>query len=109
MPDPRPNPSDVRKNQAASRFVLDVDGRTAFIDFRETPWGEYSMTHTEVPKELEGHGIGSALVTGALDRVREEGATVLPHCPFVHAWIRRHPDYVGVVSERYRRRDDLLT
>jgi uncharacterized protein len=51
------------------------------------------FTHTEVEPDLEGQGIGGALVRGALDDVREQGLPVLPICPFVQSWMRRHPEY----------------
>ena len=51
------------------------------------------LTHTEVEEALEGQGVGGILVRGALDHVRTQGLRVLPLCPFVHAWMARHPDY----------------
>ena len=54
------------------------------------------FTHTEVDLSLEGQGIGGALVRGALDHVRNLGLRVLPICPFVQAWMARHPDYMDL-------------
>jgi len=51
------------------------------------------FTHTEVDSAYEGQGVGGALVRGALDDVRTQDVKVLPLCPFVQGWIRRHPDY----------------
>jgi predicted GNAT family acetyltransferase len=58
---------------------------------------------TEVPEALEGQGIGSALARGALDDVRAQGLQVIPLCPFVAAFIRRHPEYLDLVSPVSRR------
>ncbi len=58
-----------------------------------------TMTHTEVDPELEGQGIGGELVRQALDDVRAHGLRVRPSCPFVAAYIRRHPEYADLVSE----------
>ncbi|MFC3998164.1 GNAT family N-acetyltransferase [Nocardiopsis sediminis] len=55
------------------------------------------FTHTEVPPSYAGQGVGGALVRGALDDVRDRGLAVLPLCPFVKAWIGRHPDYADLV------------
>jgi predicted GNAT family acetyltransferase len=60
------------------------------------------FTHTEVDPTLEGHGIGGRLVQGALDDVRRQGLPVLPICPFVHAWMARHPDYADLDYRRPR-------
>jgi len=51
-----------------------------------------------VPKELGGKGIGSRLVQGALDQVRASGWKLIPQCPFVKAWIEKHPDYQDLVK-----------
>jgi predicted GNAT family acetyltransferase len=54
------------------------------------------MLHTEVPKALEGRGIGSALIRGVLDIARSEGLKVNPLCPFAKAYIEKHPEYVDL-------------
>lgn len=56
------------------------------------------FTHTEVDPAFEGRGVGSALARGALDAVRAAGGSVEPRCPFIAAWIRRHPDYADLIT-----------
>jgi uncharacterized protein len=55
------------------------------------------MVHTEIEPEWEGRGFGSTLAAGALDDVRVRGLKVRPLCPFVVAYIRRHPEYADLV------------
>lgn len=57
-----------------------------------------TFTHTVVEPEHEGGGVGSALARTALDGARSAGLRVVPQCPFVAAWIRRHPDYADLVD-----------
>ena len=102
-----PPPGAVRNNDASRRFELAVDGVLAFIDYRPSRDGALALIHTEVPVELEGHGVGTALVQGALELSRAAGMQVLPFCPFVHAFIRRHGEYRDMVSERYPGREAL--
>jgi predicted GNAT family acetyltransferase len=64
-----------------------------------------ALLHTEVAPELEGRGFGSALVGHALDEARERGLRVVPLCPFVDAFIRRHPAYADLVVTDPARRD----
>ena len=64
------------------------------------------FTHTEVHPSLEGQGIGGTLVRGALDHVRTLGLPVLPLCPFVQAWMLRHPEYADL---DYRRPTSKVT
>ncbi len=56
------------------------------------------ITHTVVEPEHEGAGVGSALARAALDGARSAGLRVVPQCPFVAAWIERHPAYADLVD-----------
>ena len=81
----------VRDDSARRRYELEVGDALAFIDYMRDG-GNVIMTHAEVPPALRGGGIGSALVRGALALVRERGEKVVPLCPFVAQYIRRHPE-----------------
>ncbi|MBN8995771.1 MAG: N-acetyltransferase [Rhizobiales bacterium] len=83
---------DVRDNRNLHRFEMQVDGHVAYIRYRREP-GTVTLIHTEVPAELGGRGIGKALVQGTLDLIRTAGEKVVPICPFVVAWMKRHPEY----------------
>ncbi|WP_307867804.1 GNAT family N-acetyltransferase [Umezawaea beigongshangensis] len=89
---------DVVDNPDLNRF----EARTAEGDV--AGYAEYQkthelivFTHTEVLPAHEGKGVGSTLVSGALDQVRGTGLAVLPLCPFVKAYIGRHPEYTDLV------------
>jgi uncharacterized protein len=86
----------VTDNQAESRFELRVDGLLALAELPYRRNGKrLVLIHTEVPEELEGRGLGGALVTAAIDRAANEGLTVVPLCPFARGWLQRHPDMAG--------------
>jgi uncharacterized protein len=87
--------SNVRDNRERHRFELDADGHIAFSNYKRAD-GVLTILHTEVPKELEGHGVGSALVRGVLDIARAEGLKVIPICPFAKAYMDRHPEYADL-------------
>ncbi len=78
-------------NEAARRFETTIDGHTAELTYRRRD-DRLVLVHTEVPGELEGMGVGGALVTAAVDFAAEEGVTVVPRCPFARSWLERHPD-----------------
>ena len=84
---------------ARGRFEYAVEGRTAFINYRRAG-NVLSLTHAEVPPELEGRGVGSAMVRGTLDLIRGRSEKVIPLCSFVEAFIRRHPDYQDLLADR---------
>jgi len=85
-------PDTVRDNPALKRFELDLNGATAAAYYQLSP-GVITFTHTEVPAELSGHGIGSELVRGALAAARARGLKVVPKCPFVAAYMAKHPQF----------------
>jgi predicted GNAT family acetyltransferase len=87
---------NVTDNTARSRYELEVDGEVAFID-HVGEGDAVAFLHTEVPKSMEGKGIGSKLVRGALDDARRRGFKVVPRCPFVQEYATRHPEYQDVV------------
>jgi len=89
--------SSVQDNEATHQFELIVDGHTALAAYRLKP-GVITFTHTEVPKELGGRGIGSQLAKGALDLVRARGLKVVPLCPFIKAYIEKHPEYQDLLQ-----------
>jgi predicted GNAT family acetyltransferase len=82
----------VRNNTALNRFELDVDGHTAFVYYRMEP-GTVTLAHTEVPPALAGRGVGSTRVRGVLEAVRALGLKVVPRCPFVSAFMGKHPEF----------------
>lgn len=90
-------PVTVRDDTDTHRFVTRVDGIEAFLDYRAEP-GRLVLVHTEVPEELGGHGVGTALVQAALERARSEGLTVVPWCPFARRWMRKHMDALQGLS-----------
>jgi len=77
----------------ARRFVADVGGETAYITYRELDGRLLELDHTYVPREFRGGGIASQLTVRALEYARERGCRVVPSCPFVAAYIERHPEY----------------
>jgi predicted GNAT family acetyltransferase len=84
--------NEVRNNTALNRFELDVDGHLAVSYYRLAP-GVITFTHTEVPPALGGRGVGSTLVRGALELVRAQGLKVVSKCPFVSAYLGKHPEF----------------
>ncbi len=87
----------VVNNEAEGRFQAEVEGGLAFLQYVNSE-SRIVFTHTEVPPELEGKGLGSKLVKAALEHARSEKIKVVPQCPFVASYIREHPEYESLVS-----------
>ena len=90
----------VVDNAELNRYEVYVGADLAgFTDYHAQP-GLVTLKHTEVDPAFEGRGIGSRLVAAALDDIRERGAGVLPICPFVRAYLQRHPEYADLITLR---------
>jgi predicted GNAT family acetyltransferase len=81
----------VVDNSAESRLEARVGDSVGYLIYRIVG-DRLVLVHTEVPPQLEGQGVGGALVTAGLDLARERGLTVVARCPFARSWLERHPD-----------------
>jgi predicted GNAT family acetyltransferase len=115
MTDAAPTESDVAPTESLEltvvddaelhRFELRADGQlAAFVVYRFEPPATYAFTHTETRSGYAGQGLASALVTEVLNRMRTGGQSVLPYCPFVNSYLRKHPEYADLVpaGEQHR-------
>jgi predicted GNAT family acetyltransferase len=80
---------DVVHLPEQSRFEAEVEGQTAFLTY-ERDRGVVAMTHTIVPRDLEGRGIAGRLTSTAVDWARGESLEIDPQCSYVRAWLRRN-------------------
>ena len=87
----------IKDNRAEQEFELLVDGERAVAAY-QLEGDRIVFTHTLVPEAIEGHGVGSRLIRGALDQVRDRGLKVVPQCQFVRAYIERHPEYRDLLA-----------
>lgn len=83
-----------------NRFELEVENTIAFIAFDKIEPNILDMVHTEVPEELSGKGIGSKLVSGALQYCKENELKVIPSCPFIKSYIEKHTEWQELVSQK---------
>ncbi len=86
----------VSNNTTGNRFEAHFEGKTAFLEYRRTSH-ELTLIHTEVPAAMAGHGIGGKLARAALEFARKQNLKVIPHCPFVIDYIKRHQEYADLV------------
>jgi predicted GNAT family acetyltransferase len=89
--------AEVRDNPARSRFEILVDGEVAgFVSYLDRG-EEWTLVHTEVDPAYEHRGLAGELIRTTLDAMRDRGASVLPQCRFVRAFITEHPEYLALV------------
>jgi uncharacterized protein len=90
-----------------ARYEIRSDGELAgFVTYRLRS-GLIELVHTEIDEEFEGRGLGSQLISFALDDARERGLAVLPFCPFVNDYMKRHRQFVELVPQGRRAEFEL--
>ena len=89
--------AEITDNEAGSRLEIRAGDRLAGLAYRRNG-RRLVLIHTEVPPELEGRGIGGALVSAVIDRAAQDGMTIVPLCPFARSWLQRHPDSASRVT-----------
>jgi predicted GNAT family acetyltransferase len=87
----------VTNNEEARRFETSGAGLRAFITYRRFP-DRIVFQHTEVPAPLEGKGLAAKLARTALDFAHANHLRVVPVCPYVSSFIRKHREYQDLVS-----------
>ena len=87
-------------NHTTERFEIQVDDMLAFLLFHRMGT-TLSLIHTEVPAALEGKGLAGTLARTAFDYARTHAMSVKPFCPFVAAWLPRHPEYQSLVDPEF--------
>ena len=85
-------PLNITNNEARHRFEARVDEQTAVLEYTLAT-GLIVYNHTEVPKNLEGQGIATQLAHAALEYAKSNDLKIMPLCPYVASYIRRHPEY----------------
>jgi len=84
---------EVRRDDAKGKYYAVIDGHEAHIRFAPAGDRTLDFQHTEVPRELRGRGVADTLVRRALEDVRARGERIVPTCPFVRAFLGKHPEY----------------
>ncbi|RYE39692.1 MAG: N-acetyltransferase [Sphingobacteriales bacterium] len=90
------------KNEATKRFELTVGGHIAFIEYEEDE-KVIKLIHTESPEALAGRGAATALIEKTLVYLEEKTYQLIPLCPLVFAYVKRHPEWKKLVPSKYLR------
>jgi len=91
----------VVDNTDEHRFEVRLDGAVAFAEYRLKP-SQIVLPHTVVPDAFAGKGVASALAKHAFGYARERGLKVVPTCPFMASWVKKHPEAQDVVDPSCR-------
>lgn len=90
--------AEVALNEEKKRFEIITEGHLSELAF-ETDGERIDLLHTFVPPELEGRGIAGRLAKAALEFARAHSLQVIPSCPYVQVYLKRHPEYQDLVEK----------
>ena len=94
------NEIKIINNEKALHFeTLLSNGEFAFIEYR---WhqGNLVLMHTLVPEGFEGKGIAAALAKFVLEYAKEKQLQIVVYCPYVNAYLKKHPEYQVLVAKQ---------
>ena len=94
---------EVIENPAKERFEISVNGVTAgFSVYHHASEDTLAFVHTEIAEEFGGRGLAGRLVGVAMEEMQRRRLAVLPYCPFVQAYLVKHPDLIDLVPAERR-------
>lgn len=88
---------DVVEKPEQNRFELALDDGTALVAYRKDG-DRLVLIHTEVPEQFAGQGVGSRLARGVFELIRASGRKAVVRCPFLKAWVAKHPEYDDIID-----------
>jgi uncharacterized protein len=92
----------VINNPHRHRFETNVDGHVAVLNYNKEG-KSITFVHTEVPQELAGRGVGSALAKAGLKYAREQSLQVIPKCEFVASYLEKHAEFAHLLASGSQR------
>ena len=92
------NEKKLEVNREFHRLELEVQGNIAFIEYK-LDGDTLFLIHTEVPAALEGKGAGSAIVQKALQYAKANNYKIVPICPFVQSYLKRHKEWHDIIVQ----------
>ena len=87
----------VRDNETRRRYEVAIGDGTAILTYVRRP-GTIQLVHTEVPPALRGKGLANVLAKAALEAARDAGVRVIATCPYVQAFLKKHPEYQSLTG-----------
>ncbi len=90
---------DVAHRERANRFVVRLGSKLAYLSYDRVRDGVLDYAHVYVPEDHRGQGIAAELARTAFEYARSEGIAVIPSCPYLTTYLKRHPEYEELAIE----------
>ena len=90
---------EVVNNEQQMQFQAKVDQELAVMEYR---WyhGDLAIMHTYVPDAGKGKGYANALAEFAISYAKEKNLKMKIYCVFMQGYMKRHPEYNDLISDR---------
>ncbi|MEV0749206.1 MULTISPECIES: GNAT family N-acetyltransferase [unclassified Streptomyces] len=88
----------VRRVNAKHRYEILVDGRTAGLTAYRDRDEQRVFYHTEIDDAFAGQGLAAILVQQALTDVRASGKRIVPVCPYVAKFLKKHDEFADITD-----------
>ena len=89
---------ELINNKTDQRFEMNVNGNKAIIEYQRYP-DKIALLHTEVQPQLEGKRAATAIIEKALAYLEKNNLKLIPLCPLVVVYLKRHPEWKRLVDE----------
>ncbi|AII09466.1 hypothetical protein C8E05_6008 [Rhodococcus wratislaviensis] len=84
---------EVRNAPELHRFEVHVDGELAgFTEYLDDE-NQRIFFHTEIGEQFGGRGLATTLIRSALTETVGGGKRIVPICPFVAGYLKKHDDF----------------
>lgn len=91
----------IKDNPERKRFEYEVDGQTSYVEYIINSMGMIFLTHTEVPKAIEGQGIAFQMIHEVLKDIEKRSLELVPLCPVVAEYLRRNPEWKKLLAKNF--------
>jgi predicted GNAT family acetyltransferase len=88
----------VTVQKEPDKFTVTVDGKVVGLAAYADEGNSRVFAHTEVDDEFGGRGLATIVIGEALAQTKAEGLRVVPMCPTVAAYIRKHQEYADITD-----------
>lgn len=93
----------VHLDEALNRYEIRVSGRLAGSTEFTDRGSVRTFYRTTMDPEFEGRGLGTQLISAALDAERAAHRHIRAKCPFVRRFVERHPQYEDLLAAAARK------
>ena len=89
----------MRNAPDRNRFEVYVgDELAGFAEYVDTN-DQRIFFHTEIGDDFAGRGLASTLIKFALTETRSAGKRIVPVCPFVAGYLKKHDDFADITDD----------